>query len=211
MKLIHITDTHFTIPGRKLYNLNPRARLDACISDINRHHSDADLCVITGDLTHWGEHEAYQNLKACLAELTVPLQLVVGNHDDRQALLRVFPETQVDEFGFIQSTLKTAVGLFIFLDTIEPGTHRGRFCERRQAWLKTQLDEAGDQAIYLFMHHPPFKIGLKALDVIALQDGAALGQLVRPYSNIKHLFFGHVHRPCFWQLAGYPVYHFARH
>ncbi len=64
MKLIHITDTHLVAPGMKLYGLDPRARLDAAIADINRHHADAELVVVTGDLTNWGEVEAYSRLSA---------------------------------------------------------------------------------------------------------------------------------------------------
>ncbi len=71
MKLIHITDTHFVGPGLSLYGLDPRARLDAAIDDINSTQADADLVVITGDLTHWGEEEAYRNLVECLSALTI--------------------------------------------------------------------------------------------------------------------------------------------
>jgi hypothetical protein len=61
MKLIHITDTQFVAPGLTLYGLDPRVRLEAAINDINTHHSDAELAVITGDLTHWGEvQQAYR-------------------------------------------------------------------------------------------------------------------------------------------------------
>ena len=68
MKLIHVTDTHFVKPGEMLLGLDPKARLDAAIADINRHHADADLAVITGDLTHWGHREAFENLKESLKE-----------------------------------------------------------------------------------------------------------------------------------------------
>ena len=51
-KFIHLTDTHLANPGLKLYGLDPRARLDAAIADINQHQSDAAFAVVTGDLTH---------------------------------------------------------------------------------------------------------------------------------------------------------------
>ena len=196
MKLIHITDTHFVKAGDKLFDLDPQARLNACIRDINRHHSDADLCVITGDLTHWGELEAYQALFQSLQLLRIPYKLVMGNHDHRETLLKVFPQTAVDAHGFIQSTLKTPAGRFLFLDTVEPGTHAGRYCRQRLSWLSQALDEAGTEPVYLFMHHPPFEVGLKYMDALALQDREVLADVVHPYrSQIRHLFFGHVHRP----------------
>ena len=46
------------------------------------------------------------------------------------------------------------------------------------------------------MHPTPFKIGIHTLDRIKLRDGAErIQQIVSDFSNIKHLFFGHVHRP----------------
>lgn len=47
MKLIHLTDTHFVRPGLRLFGLDPQARLDAAVDDINTHHANADLVVIT--------------------------------------------------------------------------------------------------------------------------------------------------------------------
>jgi 3',5'-cyclic AMP phosphodiesterase CpdA len=204
MKLIHITDTHLVGSSQTLYGLNPRARLAACIADINRHHPDADLCVITGDLTHWGESDAYRNLRDCLAELALPLRLVVGNHDDRAELRRVFPDTPVDDLGFIQSGLDTAAGRLLFLDTIQAGTHAGRYCPQRQDWLQRELENASDQPVYLFMHHPPFPVGLPSLDVIGIPkaDAEALGELLETHGAVRHIFFGHVHRPISGQWRG---------
>ncbi|MEE4377372.1 MAG: phosphodiesterase [Candidatus Competibacteraceae bacterium] len=204
MKLIHITDTHFVGSGQILYGLNPRARLAACIDDLNRNHLDADLCVITGDLTHWGERDAYRNLRACLAELEMPLRLVVGNHDNRAELRREFPNTSVDDLGFIQSGLNTAIGRLLFLDTVEAGTHAGRYCPQRQHWLQRELDAAADRPVYLFMHHPPFPVGLPALDVVGIPqaDAEALGELLTEHGQVRHIFFGHVHRPISGQWRG---------
>ncbi len=55
MKLIHITDTHFVARGLKLYGLDPHARLAAAVADVNALHRDAELAIVTGDVTHWGE------------------------------------------------------------------------------------------------------------------------------------------------------------
>ena len=58
-KFVHITDTHFVPPGNLLYGLNPIDRLALCVADINRNHSDAAFAILTGDLAHKGEPEAY--------------------------------------------------------------------------------------------------------------------------------------------------------
>src|SRR6185369_6100150 len=62
-KFIHITDTHFVPPGNLLYGLNPIDRLALCVADVNKHHPDAAFAILTGDLAHKGQPEAYDALK----------------------------------------------------------------------------------------------------------------------------------------------------
>lgn len=204
-KLIHITDTHFVEPGRLLYGLDPEARLAAAVDDINAHHADAELVVITGDLTHWGEAVAYRGLRKVLDRLKPRCIPLLGNHDNRGIFREVFPEAPVDEDGFIQGWLDLGEARLLFLDTNQPGTHAGWYCETRQAWLRRQLDEAGGRPLFFFMHHPPFDIGIAPMDRIGLMQRDAVSQIVRPHRHIvRHVFFGHVHRPIVGSWMGIP-------
>ena len=59
--------------------------------------------------------------------------------------------------------------------------------------------------VYLFMHHPPFSVGLPCVDRLGLgTDGKRLAEVVVPHANIRHLFFGHVHRPVTGSWRGIP-------
>jgi len=208
MKLIHLTDTHFVPRGRTLYGGDPRATLERAVADINRDHADADLVVVTGDLTHWGEAEAFASLAEVLDGLTPRLQLLIGNHDDRDIFAAHFPDQPHDENGFVQSVMQTTVGHLIFLDTNLAGTHAGWFCETRRAWLSAKLEAAAalDQPVFLFMHHPPFSIGLQPIDRISLQEPDTFAAVVMPHRDrIRHLFFGHIHRPLCGSWQGIPV------
>ena len=206
MKLIHLTDTHFVPRGKALYGRDPRVALDAAVADINEHHADAELAVITGDLTHWGEPEAFENLAEALAPLAMPVQLLIGNHDDRETFARHFPEQGTDEKGFIQSAVDTSAGRFLLLDTVQAGSHAGFYCEARRAWLAERLAEAGDRDLFLFMHHPPFLLGLPDMDRISLQDRDAVRAVIEPHrARIRHLFYGHVHRPVAGSWLGIPA------
>jgi Icc protein len=206
MKLIHFTDTHFVPPGQTLYGRDPRVAFERCIEDINRHHADAELSVLTGDLTHWGEFEAFESLRECLDKLKSPLQLLVGNHDDRDVFRRSFPEQAVDQNGFVQSVREYPAGAFFFLDTNEMGEHAGVYCQDRLTWLSARLDACIEKDIYLFMHHPPFDIGIPTLDRISLKQKGEFEEVVRPHAaRIKHLFFGHIHRPLCGSWCGIPI------
>ncbi len=78
MKLIQVSDLHFVPPGVRLLGLEPRARLEAALADINSHHGDAELCLITGDLADHVEHEAYKPLRETRAALQIRNRLMGG-------------------------------------------------------------------------------------------------------------------------------------
>lgn len=196
MKFIQITDPHLAPRGEILHGLNPVERFEACIEDINRNHGDAELCVITGDLAHRGETETYREFRKCVAEIRLPLHLLVGNHDCRCRLTEIFPELPVDNHGFVQTTVDTSAGRFLLLDTVEEGKAWGSYCDQRLEWLEAALSDARGQPVYLFMHHPPFHVGINCMDRIGLgADGTRMGEVLSGHENIRHLFFGHVHRP----------------
>ena len=203
MKFIHITDTHLVAPGTQLHGLDPAGRFARCVDDIRRHHSDAECCVITGDLPDRGEDSAYRFLAeqvSRLQELDMECHLIIGNHDDRETYLRCFAQAaaKVDDHGFVQYTVPTSTGVFIVIDTVEYGTHGGIYCEKRREWLRATLAKHRHEPIYLFMHHPPFDLNLPCMDHIGLAEQQAFADILRPYAKeniIRHLFFGHAHRP----------------
>jgi 3',5'-cyclic AMP phosphodiesterase CpdA len=204
MKVIQVSDLHFVPPGMLLYGLDPQARLATAITDINEHHGDAELCLFTGDLADRGAPEAYDTLRDTLAALQVPYRLTIGNHDNRENFQSAFPEAPRDENGFVQTVVATGVGEFFLLDTNDPGQHSGSFCAKRRAWLKTRLAEAAGRPIYLFMHHPPLDIGIPAMDRIGLVDKQDFAGALEGAGDIRHIFFGHVHRPVSGSWRGIP-------
>ena len=206
MKIIHLSDTHFVPPGKKLYGREPRVALDAAIADINANHADAELVIATGDLTHWGEPSAFESLAESFAALDLPLKLLIGNHDARNVFRSYFPDQDGDGTGFIHSVQDTSAGRFVYLDTVLAGTHEGHFCADRCQWLSETLSASAGRDVFLFMHHPPFLIGLPALDAISLQQRDEFRAAVEPHkASIRHLFFGHVHRTIAGSWLGIPV------
>jgi Icc protein len=205
MKFIHFTDTHIVPRGNLLYGLNPIDRLALCVADINLRHPDAAFAIVTGDLAHKGEPEAYAALRQELGKLTIPQRLLLGNHDDREAFAAAFPETPRDENGFVQYTFDIGETLAICLDTNEPGKPYGTFCARRAAWLRSTLAGAGDRPVMIFIHHPPFRVQIKRMDDISLLDPSHFIAAIDGRRNIRHLFFGHLHRPINGSWRGIPI------
>jgi 3',5'-cyclic AMP phosphodiesterase CpdA len=208
---LHLTDLHVTPEGAPpLYGLDPGARLALAVADIARRHgpdgpAPAAFAVVTGDLTHNGEPEAYERLRALLSGLPCPAHLLLGNHDERAAFRAAFPDAPADEAGFVQQALDTPVGRFLMLDTKEPGTHAGRLGTRRLDWLAARLAE-DDGDVLLFLHHPPCRVGITGMDEIPLLDADAMWEVVAPHrARIRHLFHGHLHRPLSGSWRGIPT------
>lgn len=202
MKFIHLTDPHLAAPGRTLFGLDPDARLAAAVDHIARHHADAACAVITGDLADRGEPAAYGLLRRHLDALPFPCHLVAGNHDRREALIAAFPDIPRMDAGFIQYSADAGGGLrFVVLDTVVPGRAHGKLCAKRLGWLDGALAEAGKSPVFLFLHHPPVTLGIPDLDDLRLRQSAELAEVLRRHGNVRHMFFGHVHRPAWgvWQ------------
>ncbi|WIY25024.1 phosphodiesterase [Parasedimentitalea psychrophila] len=204
MKLIHLTDLHLTPSGAELAGSDPSARLSHCLKDIEQWHSDASFCVISGDLADRANPAAYSWLKEQLAGFSIPTFLMVGNHDDRSVFLSVFDDHPRDDNGFVQHSHQTEDSLFLFLDTTSDGANpdEGQLCPQRLDWLRTQLINAGDTPVYLFMHHPPFDIGITFVDDIKLVQHQEFADVLKQGRNIRHVFYGHVHRTTYVQWNG---------
>jgi 3',5'-cyclic AMP phosphodiesterase CpdA len=204
MKFILIADLHLTVPGATVWGLDPLDRFDKCLADIERHHADASFCVIAGDLSDIAEPASYRALKSRLARFPLKTFLLIGNHDDREVFRSSFGRAYCDDNGFIQSSHTVDDIQCIFLDTFKGGnTSAGIYCEKRRRWLSRQLETTRAGQIYLFMHHPPFDIGHSLMDLIKLEDPESFHQTIRDH-NIRHLFFGHAHRPLSGMWRGIP-------
>lgn len=200
MKIYIISDIHLLAPGETSKGLDTAQRFDLALQDLAENHSDSDLCVLLGDLADHGAEPAYRQLETRLNAMKVPVRVLIGNHDDRDTFRAVFPELPADEDGFVHSVLDTAKGRLIFLDTFEHDYVNGHMCEKRLTWLSARLTEAADRPVYLFMHHPPFEIGMR-VDAINMRDPAAFRACLKSHNDIRQIVAGHTHRTCsgVWQ------------
>ncbi len=204
MKLIHFSDIHLTTPGQTIGGRDPNANFERALDHCLVDHADAELMVITGDLSDWGDRADYVRLRDRLSRLPLPVKLCIGNHDDRQTFLEVFPEA-TDQLGFAQGVHDVSGGRCLFLDTWGPGTHAGHYCRARCDWLEARLAEH-DGPFFLFMHHNPIPTHLMPLDTIRLLDDVAFRSVVARHARkVRHIFFGHCHLPLSGSTAGVPT------
>jgi 3',5'-cyclic-AMP phosphodiesterase len=202
MKLVWLSDLHFVGGDELVAGHDPRERLRAAVHHINSYHHDADYCVISGDLVNRGTLDDYLELKGFLDQLTVPFLLMVGNHDNRGQLKKVFSLPKAGMDDFVQYAVETDKCRLLCLDTQKEGNDSGEFCNERQAWLRGQLSEQTTKPALVFMHHPPATLGLPMQDQDRMENGPAFLDLLNDYSSVAHLCIGHVHRPITGQLKG---------
>jgi len=207
-KLLFISDLHLCPPGETIIGLDPLVRfklvLDAALTD----HSDASALILLGDLTHHGDAVSYETLKAALLEIQMPVIPMLGNHDNRETFLQVFPDAPLTESGHIQHVKDVGQHRLITLDSLDgppfrDDHHAGHLCPERLAFLEAALASRDARHAVVCIHHPPFDTGIIGMDKIKLNRGDAFLDLLAAQRNV-HLICGHIHRTMSGSTRGVP-------
>jgi Icc protein len=196
MLIAQISDTHLSARGQKTCSVAPMAEnLMRCVVSINAFDPKPDVVFLSGDVTNNFAMDEAELAAEILSDLTMPLYVVPGNHDDRRVLAEVFgPEfCPLNTSGFVDYVIEGFPLRIIALDTLHVG-QSGGLVERTQLdWLRARLDEAPDQPTVIFAHHPPLKLGLPETDQDGFVGAGELGDLIGGYANIERFLCGHVH------------------
>ena len=208
-KIVWLTDIHMTLPGEAVNGRDPAAALTRCIDHILRHHADADLAAVTGDLADTGAAEEYARVRVELDRLPMPVAITLGNHDRTEGHRAVFGEAEGAALG--HTSLSVNLGerwRCLLLDTNGTDASQGDLAIDRLDWLAAELDAARHRRYLLLLHHPPARVGLPGFDAIGLRESARLGLaavLGRHRERIALIGFGHCHMPIAGAVAGIPM------
>lgn len=203
--LVQISDLHIKAAGRLSYRIvDTAAMLGACIDHLLALPQRPDVAVFTGDLTDFGRPEEYAVLRKLLAPLGMPVYLIPGNHDDRDALRAAFPGHAYlrQSPHFVQYVIDAHPLRIVALDTVVPGEGRGELCADRLAWLDARLAEQPHKPTVILMHHPPFHTFIGHMDRLGLTGAAELAEVIRRHPQVERLLCGHLHRPIETRFAG---------
>jgi len=199
MIIAQISDMHVGRPGELAYGRFDTAwRLACCVRQLAERRPAPDVVLATGDLVDAGSTEEYGRLRELLAPLAMPVYLIPGNHDDRDALRSVFSDHAYlgQSGGPARYCVDGHPVRLIALDTTVAGETGGALDTEQIAWLERQLDAAPREPTLVFMHHPPFKTGIARMDAIGLDaiGAAQFGEVLSRHSQIELVTCGHVHR-----------------
>ena len=205
-KLLVFSDLHILEASETIIGLYPASRFSACLTHALQHHGDAEGIVLLGDLTHDGKVEQYEILRDLVADLSIPIHYLMGNHDNRDVFRSVFPDVPVDRSGYIQKTISVGDMRLICVDTLaadKPPFDAGFLTEDRMVWLRNSLEENRDHPTIVAQHHPPMAVGFDGMDDIRLTNGEEELLLLSQFPNV-HLVLGHIHRAISGQARGVP-------
>jgi 3',5'-cyclic AMP phosphodiesterase CpdA len=203
--LAQLTDPHITIgPG----DAGSAEALAAAVDAVAGLDPSPDAVLLSGDVTEHGTEAEYERAAELLGPLSMPMHVLVGNHDDADGL-----RAHLGAPGKAGEPLQYALQLgplrLIACDTtIGEGRADGALGPERLAWLEVELERARETPVLLAMHHPPVPIGVAVLDEIGLAeaDGLALAELMGANPQVKRIVAGHVHRATLGAVGGCPVF-----
>lgn len=200
-----ISDLHIKAGGKLSYRVVDTAgMLSRCVAHIGALKQRPDVIVATGDLVDFGRDDEYATLRERLDALSIPLYLIPGNHDERVALRRAFPEHRYlrQWEPFVQYAIDEWPVRIVALDTVIPGASGGELCDARLEWLDRTLAAVPAKPTVVIMHHPPFATWIGHMDKIGLADSTGLAQVIARHRQVERVLCGHLHRPIQVRFAG---------
>jgi Icc protein len=171
-------------PGEEPY---PEVMNRAAINDIAA--LDPDAVVVKGDLTNAGTDEEYDAFLGAYGRLGAVMHHVRGNHDAmKRADMAICDAPYAVELPGVTLAV---------IDTVIPGSDKGRITRDQLAWLDELAAEA-DQAVLVFGHHHPWDPASRHRSNeyfgINPDDSEALIDVVGRRESIAGYFAGHTHR-----------------
>ncbi|MFC4139046.1 MULTISPECIES: phosphodiesterase [unclassified Microbacterium] len=206
--IIHLSDPHLLAGGaRHAGGADSDANLERTLQAVRRVHPAPSAIVVTGDLTDFGEPDAYRRLRAALepvaAELGCPIVWVAGNHDERPAMRAELFDAEATEEPVTGVWNLDGLRL-IALDSSVPGWHHGDLDVEQLDWLAEQLRTHAPHGTLLALHHPPLPSHLPLFDILELRHQDEFADVVRG-TDVRGILAGHLHYSSSGMFAGVPV------
>jgi len=205
LNLALMSDTHIPadrLPGARGYDAGKQ--LLEAVPDVLAAQPDG--FIVTGDLArHVGQVEDYAVFLELIEPIreTMPVYLMLGNHDNRENFLAAVTDlpakvraVESQHVSVIEHAEVRIVLLDSLLYTRQRGGHLGK--EQRD-WLSAYLDAHTDRPVVLMLHHT---LGDGDNDLL---DTENFFQLIAPHPQVKAIFHGHSHAWRRYEHGGIPI------
>lgn len=194
VRVLQLSDCHLlSDPEATLKGVPTAASLGEILAFIAANE-EFDLLVISGDLAQDEQLQTYQLLREMLGDWVTRLQVIPGNHENRDFIRQTFPEIRSGSEDLVNFSLKLEGWRLIGLDSHVPGQVSGSIEEEQLEWLKRELSLDSQCPTVLFVHHPPISVESPWLDRIGLAEPATLVDIIDSSPQIRLVCSGHVHQ-----------------
>lgn len=205
MIIAQLSDFHARPHGRPAYGIvDTNAAIESAVDAVLALDPVPDCVLVTGDLADCGLAEEYAIVSAALQRLPMPVYVLPGNHDRREGFAGALGAdyAYLPKTGFLHYTIEDFPVRLIGLDTVIAGEDGGEICAEREAWLAERLREGQGRPTLIFMHHPPFAVGVDGMDVIPCRVSESFAPVIAAHPEIERVLCGHYHRPIQRRFAG---------
>ena len=190
VKIAQITDTHLLADKEgEMRSVKTWHSLKKTLATVKKHNPD--LLVVTGDIGHEGEQEAYQNFVELIDSFQIPTYWLPGNHDDLEAQKSYL----VGQYIFSDKVVRLDSWQIILLNSCLTEAQYG------EGWLSPDqldfLEQKIAQNIHLStaiaIHHHPVSTGIDWLEQMSIGNRDKFNAIISKYPQVKTVFFGHIH------------------
>jgi len=206
MIIAQITDLHVCPRGVLAYgSVDTNAMLRRAVAAIAALDPAPDCVIASGDLADCGLEDEYREIIGILAQLPMPVFVIPGNHDRRDVMRACFRDTHpylLQDERFLHYAIDDFPVRLVALDTVNAGETGGEICAAREAWFAHALDAGDARPTLVFMHHPPFRTGVPAMDAMMCRTAPSFAQAIARHPEIERVAAGHYHRPIALRYAG---------
>ncbi len=168
-------------------------QLERAIAEVNE--LEADIVVISGDLTSNGFKDEYALAREYLNRIECEAMVVIpGNHDSRNVGYVHF-ETL---FGARNSVLRVGNATVVAVDSSEPDLDNGQIGRGRYGWIEESFADSSELRVFVLHHHLLPVPGTGRERNIVNDAGDTLECLQR--AQVDLVLSGHKHVPYAWRL-----------
>ena len=188
-----LSDTHIAADPQNNYRgFYPYRNLQEVIPQVLKAKPDG--VIINGDVARLtGEKEDYANVKKLLQPLAeeAPVYMGMGNHDDRAPFFEVFPQYQGQspaEDKHVSIIEAGPIRILLLDSLLYVNKVAGLLGKDQRSWLQNYLVSSDQKPTVLFVHHT---LGDRDSDLL---DADRMFDIIRPFRQVKAVFYGHSHR-----------------
>lgn len=192
LRILQLSDMHLLADANDSYRGIPTFKLlESVVKYIAKKGTKPDLIVLTGDNSQDGTPASYQNLKSLLTEhFSCEILALPGNHDDSDELREQWQGKNINPSRYY-SWRKWHL---VLLDSTAPGLDDGFLAKSDLKFLAECMKKSNKDPVLIFMHHPAILTGTPYLDELNIINREAFLADLKQHSNIKAIFFGHIHQ-----------------